>query len=331
MQAKRISKFTFLAYFSACLIMLWIDSGIAYSFAFSQPTPCPEEKDQKTSALSERGARYLRYADELFNQNNKNAFQSEHYIVITDHPDSSAAQEIALTFESIRAVYCSLFKGILPIREEKFQARIILFQFAWAFQRFYRKAFDEDPGRTVGCYIHGTPIIASHYERASKRDLLSTLIHNGVYQLNDQILYSKNASGNLWVNVGLAGYFAQTKQSRKGELKIGKIDWKSGGVKCVLPRIQRMIKKKTYIKLADLISCDDRNVFYGENHTAYFGESWLFVHFLLHFEEGRYKKKFREYMTHEIEGEGSLISFKEVFGDNLEPLEKRFLKYVLQL
>ncbi len=311
--------------------MILACSDMILAFGYTQPTPYFEDKDQKKAVLSERGERYLKYANELFNNDNKRTFQSKHYIVITDHPDSSAAQEIALTFESIRSVYCSLFGGILPVYEEDTQAHILLFQFAWAFKRFYRKAFDEDPGNTVGFYIYGTPIIVSHYERANKRELLSTLIHNGVYQLNDQILYSRDSSQNLWVTVGLAGYFAQTKLGRKGELKIGKIDWQSSSVKCVIPSIQRMIKKKKYIKLADLISCDDRNVFYGENERAYFGESWLFIHFLLHFEEGRYKQKFTEYMTHEIKGEGSLITFKEVFGDNLEVLEKRFLKYVLQL
>jgi hypothetical protein len=331
MQIKRISRVAFMVSLSVYLGILWISSSIIYSLPFSQPSPWPAEKDQKTSTLSERGARYLQYADEVFDPNLKRIFQSEHYIVITDHPDTRAAKEIALTFESIRAVYCALFKGILPIHEEDSKTHILLFQFEWGFERFYRKAFNEDLRKMVGCYIYGTPIISSHYEHANERDLLSTLIHNGVYQLNDQILYSKNASQNLWVTVGLAGYFAQTKLGRKGELKIGKIDWKSNYVKCVLPRIQRMIKKKTFIKLEELISCDDRNVFYGENEMAYFGESWLFIHFLLHFEEGRYKKKFTEYMTHEIKGDGSLITFKEVFGDNIAVLEKRFLKYVKQL
>ncbi len=332
MKNKRLLKPSFLAALSASLYMLWIGNGMTFSFAFSEPRPSySDTKNQNESKLAKRFARYMQYADEFFDQKLKKSFQSKHYIVITDHPDPSAAEEIALTSESIRAVYCSLFRDILPIREKEFLAHILLFKFAWQFERFYRKAFDEDPSETVGCYIHGTPIIASHYEHASKRDLLAVLCHNEVYQLNDQILYSKNAMPSFWINAGLAAYFAETKLGRKGTLKIGKLDWKSTYVKCVIPRIQRMIRKKNYIKLEDLISCDERKAFYEEDQTAYFSESWLFVHFLLHYMEGTYKKKFTEYMAHEIEGEGGLERFKKIFGSNLEPLEKKFLRYILQL
>lgn len=330
MKGKRFSKFVLLAYLSVFLIIFWIGHDTVFPLALSLSTSSSEEKTQSITKLSARDAQILKYAEELFQKEQRRLFQTKHYVVITDHPKSLAAQAVATTFESIRDLYKLVFSHAFALRKGEYKTHILLFRYSWAYERFFRKASYGETHKTSGSYIPGTHIIASHYEHHNERDFYAVIIHEGIHQLNDQILYSKDVSHSIWVEEGLAEYFAHTKMNKRGEFKMGKLDWKTSYVKVMLPELQKLIKKKKHIKLEDLISCD-RDTFYEEKHLEYYSESWFFIHFLLHYEKGKYGKKFTDYMRYEIEGMGGLESFKKVFGDRLEIMEKQFLDYVRKL
>ncbi len=287
-----------------------------------------EEEIQKQ--IMKRNAEYLGYADEFLDKDLKKTFATEHYVVTADHPKPEASEAIALAFEEYRKVYISIFEKVFPLRKTETPTHIILFTSLNAFRFFRARAGLGSSATTTGTYIPGTSIIVSHFRHSTQRDFTATLLHEGIHQLNNHLLYSRHARKSIWVDEGLANYFALMKLDSKGRLVPGKVDWNSRSVAGHVDDVQRALRAKKHIPLEDLISVG-REEFHGKQVLLYYGESWLFVQFLLHYKDGVYRKPFTEYLMYEIEGMGGLESFKKVFGDSMGNLEQEFKKYVLRL
>jgi len=286
-----------------------------------------QEIEQQLMKLDEK---YLAYADEFLDKDLKKSFRTEHYVVIADHPKPEAAQAIALAFEEYRKVYVSIFEKVFPLRKTEQPTHIILFASKNGFRFFCAQAGLGGGSNSAGFYIPGTSIIVSHFRHPRQRDFTATLLHEGVHQLNDHLLYSRYAKQSIWLNEGLANYFALMKLDSQGRLVVGKVDWNSVAVPGYVDEVQRALSGKKHIQLDDLVSAS-REQFHGKDESLYYGESWLFVQFLLHFEDGKYRKPFTEFLMYEIEGLGGLESFKKTFGDSPNTLKQEFKKYVSRL
>ena len=67
----------------------------------------------------------------------------------------------------------------------------------------------------------------------------------------------------------------------------------------------------------------------------YYAESWALVYFLLHGEDGRYKKTLHEYFRYELEGEGNSDNFERALrntvGVDLNEFQAAFVDYIRSL
>ncbi len=273
----------------------------------------------------------LSTADTFFKKGNKKTYQTKYYTIVSDCPNQESLKKIADSLEYLREVFIAIFGGAFPLRKEASRATVILFNKSTSYYYFTFKIGAPYPGTSLGYYIPGTEFIISHFEQGYHKNFSSTLLHESVHQLNDCLLYSPDVRKSIWVNEGLAIYFAHTEMASDGSLIFGKIDKGPTNAEGLLNILKKAMKKKKHKRVWELIECRDREEFYDDETGIYYAESWLLIHFLLHHQGGKYRKSFVKFLRDEIEGNGGLESFKKIFGDDLRLLDKEFRNYVLRL
>ncbi len=294
-------------------------------------SPILQEEAAENEEFLEANDFLLSTADTFFNKDHKKTYQSKYYTIVSDCPNQESLKKIADALEHLREVFIAIFGGAFPLRKESFRTTVILFSNSTSYYYFTFKIGAPYPGTSIGYYIPGTEFIISHFEQGYQKNFSSTLLHESVHQLNDSLLYSPDARKSIWVNEGLATYFAHTEMESDGSLIFGKIDKSPANAEGLLNVLKKAMKKKKHKRVWELIECHDREEFYDNEEGIYYAESWLFIHFLLHHQGGKYRKSFVKFLRDEIDGNGSLESFKKIFGDDLKPLDKEFRSYVLRL
>ena len=170
-------------------------------------------------------------------------------------------------------------------------------------------------------------------EILSRRDaipMVATIIHEATHQLmHNRGLQTRMTDRPLWISEGLALFFeAPNLENKNGWLRPGLVHY------------DRLAMFRNFLNTArqpnsieSLIGTDAR--FHGENSLQAYAESWALVHFLVR----KSPKKMAAYLKDtasrpvcvEVDAPQRIAEFKKYFGDNLEKLDRQFLKYVKNL
>ncbi|MEM6551571.1 MAG: DUF1570 domain-containing protein [Planctomycetota bacterium] len=155
---------------------------------------------------------------------------------------------------------------------------------------------------------------------------LETLQHEGFHQFAFSHI---GPDLPLWVNEGLAVYFEQAIMVR-GKLKLGVAEPR---------RIQIMrdaINNNQAMRFDDLINITSEqwrnNMLSGHPHgRLQYTQSWSVVHFLIHGDNGRYRKAFQRYLSLISSGRTSRTAFAEAFGTtDTAGFARRWRDYTLE-
>lgn len=263
------------------------------------------------AAASARGAEPYRYA-------------SRHYQFETDLPREDIAP-IADHMDLVFDEYARRFAGFAvrnagPLRVWVFAARE---------DYLVHLAKNGLNGRGTGGMFFVTPGDAGLAGWVGDRpvaDVLETMRHEGLHQFAYQRL-----SDDLpqWVNEGMAEFFGYSLETRRGLLP-GVVDPRA------LSRLKGAVEGGRAFPLSELLFIDNarwNSMVTGgdERASVLYDQSWSVVHFLVNAEDGRYERLLAAYLRAAWQGKTVEQASREVFGDDLETMDRAWRDYVAAL
>lgn len=160
--------------------------------------------------------------------------------------------------------------------------------------------------------------------------MVATVIHEGTHQLMFNTgMQVRMSDTPLWLNEGLAMYFETPDlSSKRGWRAIGRVNH----MRLVHFKKSRQRRPADWLTL--MLTSDKR---FRESTTALdaYAESWAFCYFLLK----EYEEKFVDYLKfmsqkpqQKADGHETRVSdFKKFLGEDLQALEREFLRYIEKL
>jgi len=246
---------------------------------------------------------------------------------------SEAYLELFRDFESLSAAPKIAFVFLLPDLE--------------TYRRFFPRARVEDGVLGAGHYEAG--IIAVHPELGPGGEPLRTLIHEAVHHFNRSILGLPGDGSALWLDEGLADYFAHSRLDSGGRLYPGELDrtpsaargasgvTSSRLVRNVSSPRERILMLRTElgrgvrIGLRELLWETGREEFYGGDAFRNYTLTWLLALYLLEGDGGVYRDRFLEYIEEVISGHDGPEVFERALGVTVARLERELRAYILGL
>ncbi|MFH1732370.1 MAG: DUF1570 domain-containing protein [Planctomycetota bacterium] len=123
----------------------------------------------------------------------------------------------------------------------------------------------------------------------------------------------------VWASEGLATYF-EPSQWRGARLVTGVVD----GSRLLV--VQAALRDDKFIPLADLLARERANF-----DQLCYCEAWSFVHFLMGYKNGIYRKRLGSYLEMIRDQKTHDEAFKAAFGDNIGKLERAWKLYIKSL
>ncbi len=242
-------------------------------------------------------------------------------------------------------------KKKVPLTETKYPLVTIIFSNKAEYERYVTRELGELPGSMVAYYNLMTNRVAMYdlltdelggsrpSDERKLNEVLSnpraipmvaTIIHEATHQLIfNRGLQQRLADTPLWLNEGLALYFeAPDLRNRRGWRMPGRLNQ---------PRFDLFAQNYSLRKAnaIELMVTDDTPFQTAETGLAAYADAWAFNHFLLN----RRAKEFAGYLQHmskhkplaTVTTKQRLADFQKYFGDDLERLERDFIKYMRKL
>jgi hypothetical protein len=193
------------------------------------------------------------------------------------------------------------------------------------------------------------PQIYGVYEYTEKRIVMyhdawapyEVVFHEGAHQLMHYYTVKRRSAVNTyWFQEGVGTYF-EGYERRDGELVLNPEVNRTR-----LPTVQAALDDGSFVPVSRLVKmtiedfwdwfekCRDDKL-RARLAQLYYAESWALVYFMLHGEDGRYRKAFEEYLGFEFRGEGTIENFEQTLRDqtglDLAAFQERFIDYVTRL
>lgn len=204
------------------------------------------------------------------------------------------------------------------------------------------------PAQITGMYEYaGRRTVMYHDAWAPYEVILHEATHQLAHYYHRRLLEAdgrrpgKDVVQSYWFQEGLGTYFEGFRM-RDGEIELDPRVNRNR-----LPAVKQAIEDGSFVpleRLAKMTIDDFWEWFDGggadesdRSRTAqlYYAESWALVYFLLHGEDGRYKKAFDEYFRCELEGRGTIEALQRALrmetGLSLQRFEEAFVDYVRSL
>ena len=275
--------------------------------------------------------------------------QKKHYL-IAYQTEIAYAKWIAGLYESRLYPAFEKFwdRKKVELTETKYPLVIIIFANRPEYERYATRELGEPPGSTVAYYNLMTNRVAMFDLTADQAvagderkideiltdpraiPMVATIIHEATHQLIfNRGLQQRLADTPLWLNEGLALFFeAPDLRSKRGWRTPGRINQ---------PRLDLFISNyanRPADAIAKMVS-DDTRFQTATTGLAAYADAWAFNYFLLK----RKPKEFTAYLKHmsthqpqvKVTAQQRLADFTQFFGEDLDSLERDFIKYMKKL
>lgn len=186
---------------------------------------------------------------------------------------------------------------------------------------------------------------AGHYDPALKimmcfrprgRSPITTILHEATHVLMHYLRNNrqKQPTDLFWVQEGIADFYAGAKETPDGRLEVG-----------VVNRGRLMSCKQLYRNPKLLIPLD-KLLRYNQTHWVMavqtrdvrqkqmkmgriYAQSWLLMHFLHHYQNGKYRERLKKFMAAYIEGKSRYEDFVAAFGEpDISTMSREIAEYV---
>ena len=123
----------------------------------------------------------------------------------------------------------------------------------------------------------------------------------------------------VWVNEGLAEYFAHGEWTGDGYV--------TGLIPPYrLKRVKAMIEAKKYMPFLDMVTMSSKQ-WNAELSARNYLQGWSMVHFLVHADDGKYRKTFGKYITDVSRGRDAQLAFIRRFGTNTKAFRETYCRW----
>jgi hypothetical protein len=294
----------------------------------SDATPLPDDPEERRRELIRR---YHAEADRLILDSNYVSRTGKRYRLKTDDPRLDTAAALGL-LEELADEFERFWRGRVALRDEEDPVPIYLF---WSFKK-YNELLTGNPRfgefRPAGHYTAALDTVAIHTDAGPPANLPEVLLHEAAHQLVERRLFGPGRPRSLWVDEGLADYFAMTLRNPAGRLEFGRLGGKDVSVVRKAPRaaaplartrldaMKRRLRSDPAWELDSLIWEADPRIFYGESTQARYDAAWLLVHYLFHGEGGALADRFVAYLQLDADGTGGPEVFHASLGRSHEEL-----------
>lgn len=174
------------------------------------------------------------------------------------------------------------------------------------------------PPGSGGCFT-GNKLLAIIGPQATEQSW-QVVQHEGFHQFAEQIISRKIP---VWIEEGLADYFGNGIFTGDGFVT---------GI--VFPHqrqmVQSLIKSENRRSIEDLMKVNSVQWASELDFTNYL-QAWSIVYFLLHGEDGKYRKGFDQFLAALSRGTGWKPAWKAQFGTDVDALEQRWRQWWLAL
>ena len=177
-----------------------------------------------------------------------------------------------------------------------------------------------------GIFMSHKRMLAAFMENRTPDSVFRTLYHEGFHQYLYQTVGPR---APLWVNEGLAEYFAEGTWNGNG-FTLGQVPLKR------LHVLRKAIRRNNIVPLNRLVEMDTkewtRNIRINKSRASLqYSEAWSFVHFLLHGAGSGGGRRLMNYLKALSRGTDADRAFQEHFGGDMRALQAAWKKYVFRL
>ena len=234
--------------------------------------------------------------------------KTRYYLIVTDL-DEQTVREAAARLTSMVEEYQKRTKGF----SRRLTRRMPFYLFA-------RKEDYHASGGVAGSggQYTGEELMALASRGTSR--LWHVIQHEGFHQFSHQVIPGRLA---IWAEEGLAEYFGEGLWTGDG-LVTGVIPPSR------LPRIRALIRGKKLAPFLSLMKMS-RKDWSGSLQRTNYDQAWSMVHFLVHGEDGRYRKAFVGFINDTAVGVPSERAFVRRFGGNTTAFTERYRVWWLSL
>ncbi len=255
-----------------------------------------EQEKQESKSPEEIREAFIEQAKELIRDKNYASKKTAHYMIRADDPrlDLAAA---GLLLEQFREFFMQYWEGEPGLAPFEDKSQVFLFYSYYKFNKILTGKARFGEFRPAGHYRADLDLITLHSDSSALDELPGALVHEAAHQLVEKMLFGGGQRRPDWLDEGLANYFGFTglkamgEDSRSVEKRGNKPSPK--GARSLLAELKRaMGDKKDRFSVIALLDMGDSQQFYGPEIRLNYAASWALVHYLLHGEEGAYRKPF---------------------------------------
>jgi|GEM_PF-3736492 len=255
----------------------------------------------------------------------KSTRKTAHYVVTTNG-NQRLADLCARELERIYRGYANAFKFKGDEQKRKFNVRV--FATKEGFMQYSAQTTGKALGFALGYYASSYKELVL-WHNPNEDQLVNTLYHEGFHQFLDYFI----SNAPTWFNEGLAQYF-ETAEWKGRQAVLGKPDRNKLGYLQRTLQMNRSVPLKNLLRLSHQQFMDQRPGALAGSTMAnvHYVESWSFIHFLIDYNKGQYRKVIRKFYLALKAGKNPDQAFEEVFGKaSFLRIEKVWKGYVSAL
>jgi uncharacterized protein DUF1570 len=162
--------------------------------------------------------------------------------------------------------------------------------------------------------------LMAHAAVKDRRSLWHALQHEGFHQFAHQVIQGPLP---IWVNEGLAEYF-------------GDAIWTGDGmVTGIIPssrlrRVKEMIRANYVLPFLEMLRME-HETWNQQLASRNYDQAWSMTHFLVHADDGKYRKAFEQFISDVASGRPWEMAFVNRFGRDIRAFERRYAQWWLSL
>jgi len=241
--------------------------------------------------------------------------QTDHYIIHIDIPEEDAIK-VAQNLEYLLEVMCRVFK--LDIKRWGNKKNCFLFKDIEKFRQvrdklnvFTSAVHGYVAGSDLYCFVRGRGYGGLYW----------TYLHEGCHLVFGSLVGMNSSGSDFWVVEGIACYMGSLKMELDGSFVFGQENH----------TMLKQFYQRNGDKVAQMVSWDRNTLYSQPNRGGYYIIGYGVCHYLFNIEQGRYKKRFGEYVRLIHQSRGKKNTFEETIGFSLGELQERVKEYVKQL
>ncbi len=245
--------------------------------------------------------------------------KSKSFNIIGDATEKDL-RDVAKQLEQFRETFRVLFKNMN--HNSSTETNVVVFRGADSFRPFRIKRPDGKPDeRVAGYFLRGeTRNYIALSTQYSKEDVYGIVFHEYIHYLMDNNL--GRARLPAWLNEGIAEYYQTFKIVDDQKVFLGDLQREH----VALLRSSRLMPMSEFLTVSNA-SLHGTG---GRTRSIFYAQAWLFMHFLMHADNGIYRDKLNRYTNARIQNVSDEEAFRDAFQADHATLEAALRRYLNQ-